>query len=170
MFVGFVNLEDTLNAPVLLLDSARTPVNADGPPVVRVYGPLGLLTAATTAAAELDGANISSASSEVPILITSAGHSLTTGTYIHVQGVGGQTAANGSFTITVVDGDTFTLDGSVSTGAYTSGGRWNVAGLYLYSVECKAANGFEAGTTYYVVIEATVAGVPTADQQTFIVT
>jgi len=59
-----------------------------------------------------------------PIRITSPGHGLTTGDTVTVSGVTGNSAANGIWTITVIDADTFSLDGSVSNGDYTGGGQW----------------------------------------------
>ncbi len=170
MFVGYVQLEDTLTAPVLVLDSSRTPVNLDNLPVVRVYGPLGLVANATAMGSLLDSGTVTDATQATPVVITSANHGLSTGAYVTVQGVLGNTAANTTTTVTVVDADTFELDSTVGSGSYTSGGTWNVTGLYLYSVDCTSADGFEAGTTYYSLITGAVAGVQTADQQTFIVT
>lgn len=45
-----------------------------------------------------------------------------TGQMVTVQEVGGVSAANGDWTITVVDKTTIVLDGSAFSGAYTSGG------------------------------------------------
>lgn len=47
---------------------------------------------------------------------------LTTGDVKTISAVGGVTAANGTWTITVVNGTTFDLDGSTFAGVYTSGG------------------------------------------------
>jgi hypothetical protein len=169
-FVGYVQIEDTLYSAVLFRDAARTPVDTDAAPTFRVYGPDGLVPAATSAAAHLDAGTVTEASNAAPIVITSANHGLTTGTYITVSGVLGNTGANGSFTVTRIDADTFSLDGSTGTGSWTSGGAWNVTGLYRYTVVCTAANGFEAGTTYHVLLQGDVAGVPAAEVQVFIVT
>lgn len=48
--------------------------------------------------------------------------SLTTGDFKTISGVGGVPNANGSFTITVISGTTFDLQGSTFAGTYTSGG------------------------------------------------
>lgn len=67
--------------------------------------------------------NVSAATNASPIEITtSASHGLSTGNTVYITGVGGNTAANGTFTVTVVDADQFTLDESVGNGAYTTGG------------------------------------------------
>jgi hypothetical protein len=170
MFIGYVVLDETLHAVVLIRDAARTPVNLDAAPRVRVYGPDGLVAAATGVGSFLDTAAVTDASNTTPIVVTSPAHGLTTGTYVTVSGVLGNAAANGSFTVTRLTASTFELDGSVGGGAYTSGGVWNVAGLYTYSVAAEAARGFEAGLCYAALIQGAVAGVPTAETQTFIVT
>jgi hypothetical protein len=64
-------------------------------------------------------ANVSNAS---PITVTVPAHGFATGDSVVVAGVGGNTTANGTWTITVVDANTFTLNGSASSGPYTSGG------------------------------------------------
>lgn len=66
--------------------------------------------------------NISAATNTSPIQITTTTHGLTTGQTVTVSGVGGNTAANGTFKITVVNNTTFTLDGTAGNGSYTSGG------------------------------------------------
>ncbi|MBF0421888.1 MAG: hypothetical protein HQL73_02730 [Magnetococcales bacterium] len=66
---------------------------------------------------------ITNATNANPIQITTPGaHGLTTGNCVSINGVGGNTAANGLFYVTVVDSTHFTLDGSTGSGAYTSGG------------------------------------------------
>jgi hypothetical protein len=67
---------------------------------------------------------IKSATSASPIVITSLIHGLSTGEQISITGVQGNTAANGSWTITVIDVNTFSLNGSVANGTYTTGGNW----------------------------------------------
>ncbi len=67
--------------------------------------------------------SITNASNAAPITITSAGHNLTTGSVL-ISGALGNTAANGVFNITVIDANTFRLNGSTGSGTYTSGGVW----------------------------------------------
>lgn len=67
---------------------------------------------------------ITNATNASPISITSVGHGLATGTTVKIEGVGGNTSANNTWVITVVDGDTFTLDESHGTAAYNGGGTW----------------------------------------------
>jgi hypothetical protein len=79
----------------------------------------------TAADVQVPGASgVTGASNTSPISITSTGHTLTTGARVTISGVLGNVAANGTWDITVVDSDHFTLDGSVSSGAYTSGGTY----------------------------------------------
>jgi hypothetical protein len=66
---------------------------------------------------------VAGATDATPIVITTtAAHGLASGTQVTITGVLGNTAANGTFTITVTGPDAFTLIGSVGNGAYTSGG------------------------------------------------
>lgn len=66
--------------------------------------------------------NVTAATNATPIVITAAAHGYATGDQITVQGVGGNTAANGIWTITVLSSSTFSLNTSVGNGAYTTGG------------------------------------------------
>lgn len=62
-----------------------------------------------------------------PTQITSISHNLITGAVITISGVVGMTQLNGnSYTITVIDPNTFSLNGIDNTafGAYISGGTW----------------------------------------------
>ncbi len=66
---------------------------------------------------------ISGATNATPIVITTtAAHLSVTGDTVEVSGVGGNTAAIGVWQITRISGTTFSLNGSVGSGAYTSGG------------------------------------------------
>jgi hypothetical protein len=65
---------------------------------------------------------ITGATNASPISITDPAHGYSTGQTVQIAGVGGNTAANGTWVITVVDANTFTLNGSIGNGAYTSGG------------------------------------------------
>lgn len=62
-----------------------------------------------------------------PIVIEETGHGRATGDKVSISGVGGNTAANNTYakpywTITHVDANHYSLDGSTGNGAYTSGG------------------------------------------------
>src|SRR5574344_2906262 len=65
---------------------------------------------------------VSNATNATPIVITAVGHGFLTGDKVKIFGVGGNTAANGTFTITKIGVDTFSLDGSVGNGTFTTNG------------------------------------------------
>src|SRR5574344_1034744 len=65
---------------------------------------------------------VSNATNATPIVITAVGHGFLTGDKVFISGVGGNTAANGTFTITKLGADTFSLNGSVGNGAFSSNG------------------------------------------------
>lgn len=76
---------------------------------------------------ETYGLAISGATNATPIVITSATHGLSTGHLVLIDGVTGNTAANGVFVVTVLTSTTFSLqDGSgnniAGNGAYGTGG------------------------------------------------
>lgn len=147
MFQGYCLLEGTLHGALLVVDGSGTPINADALPTFRVYGPHGFLIDGSCTKKETG--TISNATNATPIVVTCAGHGLTTGARVTVSGVTGNTAANGTFTVTRVDANTFSLDGSTGTGAYGSGGEWNTTGLYAYEIDCLGASGFEASECYH---------------------
>lgn len=70
--------------------------------------------------------NITGATQATPIVVTATAHGRITGDYVQIAGVGGNTAANGLFKITVINANSFSLSGSVGNGAYTSGGTWTL--------------------------------------------
>jgi hypothetical protein len=77
--------------------------------------------------------NITGVSKTSPIKITCNAHGLLTGTIVKISGVLGATSANGTWIITKIDSDTFSLDGSIkSTNDYQSGGTW-LAGVSTIS-------------------------------------
>lgn len=80
-------------------------------------------TPITIAAVTID-ATITNATNASPIVITVAGvHGLHNGqTGVVIAGVGGNTAANGTWTITRLTDATFSLNSSTGNGAYTGGG------------------------------------------------
>jgi hypothetical protein len=66
---------------------------------------------------------VSGATNASPIVITtSTSHTFHDGDTVVIASVGGNTAANGTWTISVLTSTTFELDGSTGSGAYTSGG------------------------------------------------
>jgi ABC-type transport system involved in multi-copper enzyme maturation permease subunit/ABC-type uncharacterized transport system involved in gliding motility auxiliary subunit len=67
---------------------------------------------------------IARAASGRPIEITSDNHSLATGDVVRITGVTGNEAANGTWRVTRVNDDRFTLDGSSAQGEDGQSGRW----------------------------------------------
>lgn len=77
----------------------------------------------TTILPSTGGVAVANATNASPIQITTAtAHGLTTGQSVPINGVTGNTAANGFFTVTVVDALNFTLNGTTGNGAYAGGG------------------------------------------------
>lgn len=168
MYAGLVELEDTLTGVLLVQNASDTPVDADALPTFRIYGEDGFLLAGTCAL--LEQGTITAASNASPIVITSAGHGLTTGSRVTISGVAGNTAANGTWVITRVDADTFRLDSSAGSGAYSSGGSWHPTGCYSFTVEALGSQGFEAGENYTAVVNYLRATLAQGQLATFTVT
>jgi Bacterial Ig domain len=71
---------------------------------------------------------ITDATDASPIVITTAAaHGLANGNVVTIAGVNGNTAANGFWSISVINATTFSLNSSAGNGAYTSGGVWSRA-------------------------------------------
>jgi hypothetical protein len=68
--------------------------------------------------------DVIAATNATPIVVTSAApHGLLTGNVATIEGVIGNAATNGTWTITRISPATFSLDGSAGSGAYTGGGQ-----------------------------------------------
>jgi hypothetical protein len=66
---------------------------------------------------------VSGASASAPITVTTAAaHGLASGAWVSIAGATGNTAANGTWAITVLDANNFVLTGSTGNGAYAGGG------------------------------------------------
>jgi len=167
-YLGLSPLEQPTTLGVLA-KSGSGPVALDAPPTYRIYGPAGVMQNGTGAAALRDAGPVAGASGGAPIVVTAPGHGLSTGTRVTVVGVAGNTAANGSWTVTVLDGNTFSLDGSAANGPYAGGGLFSVTGLYQVAFTPQAANGFVAGQTYSVLWSGAIVGAPWAEMSTFTV-
>lgn len=90
--------------------------------------------------------SVTAASNASPVQITtSVAHGLTTGDTVTVTGVLGNTGANGTFVITVVDPTNFTLTGSTGNAAYTSGGT-----VYPHKLTLRKALVNESGLEFEV--------------------
>jgi hypothetical protein len=100
------------------------------------------LSTFTIAAQTLVGSGVTGATNASPIVITtSAAHGRATGDVVTIAGVGGNTAANGTWTLTVVDATHFSLNGSngLSSGAYTSGGTVNLCTTASFQADAQGA-------------------------------
>jgi hypothetical protein len=86
------------------------------------------LTAATPFGTEIPITSASNAPPAPIVITTATPHGLQSGAQVSISGVGGNTAANGTFTITVKDPTTFILNGSKGNGNWTSGGMVAVNG------------------------------------------
>lgn len=172
-YLGIVQLGTQLSSSHITKNAAGTPKFADAAPAYRIYGPLGIMANGTGSLQPLDpspaGGAITGATNASPIVITSANHNLTTNTRVTIAGVLGNTAANGDWMVTIIDGNRFSLNSSTGNGAYTSGGTWNTTGVYAISYTPLGANGFQAGQNYTMLITWTMSGVVQADVHTFTV-
>ncbi|MEE8398565.1 MAG: hypothetical protein V3S89_06140, partial [Desulfobacterales bacterium] len=72
---------------------------------------------------ETTAGTITGASNASPIVIDLTDHGFSTDDIIYQHSVGGNTAANGTFKITVVGDDSYSLNGSTGNAAWTSGGK-----------------------------------------------
>lgn len=165
MFLGFVDLEEDLVGSLLVVDTSDTPINADAVPTYRVYGPNGFVESG--AAAFKDTALLTAATNANPIVITSTGHGLTDGARVTITGVVGNDAANGTFVVTRVDADRFSLNGSEGDGDYDSGGTWNVTGLYGYTISAVGVSGYEKGEVYQILFVYAISSVQKGQLQSF---
>lgn len=98
------------------------------------------------------GGVINNASNATPIVITSNNHRLRNGDRITVTGVTGNTAANGTFTITnfnPVNPNQFILNGSSGNGAYAGGGAWT----HVDGVNPRVKPGGQGGIHFSIVVD-----------------
>ena len=102
------------------------------------------------------GSGITAATNAAPIAITTAGnHGLSNGDVIIISEVSGNTAANGTFTITKTSDTAFTLNGSTGTGTGT-GGIWVESATTIKSLDHTGAHrdfrkteGYSAYPSYF---------------------
>jgi len=169
-FIGFVELGNTIDAAMQIKNSSGSPADPTAAPTYRIYGPNGLMAGGTGSLSYKDtNNNISGATNASPVVITSNGHGLTTGTTVTISGILGNTNANGTWVITAINSNTFSLNGSSGNASYTSGGQWHVTGLYDFNYEPTGSNGFESGECYSVLVQYVVSSTSYADVYTFIV-
>lgn len=154
--LGIFDLNGTLEGTIEPEASTGLPVNADALPTFRIYD--GEIFIMNATAAFLHTGTVTGATNASPIVITSANHNLYDGMRVTISGVLGNTAANGTFVVTRIDANTFSLNGSTGNGSYTSGGTWNVTGSYRITASLTESNGFAAGKVYTVRGNATISG------------
>lgn len=165
MFVGFVDLESNLTGSVLTVDASAVPINADALPTFRVYGPNGFVESGTVAFKDSD--SVAGATNASPIVITTDEHRLTTGTRVTITGVLGNTAANSTWIVTRIDADTFSLQGSTGNSDYTSGGTWNVTGLYEYEIDATGVSAYEKNECYQILFTYAISSVQKGQLHSF---
>jgi hypothetical protein len=93
-------------------------------------------------------ATITGATKANPCVITATGHGFRTGISVTISGVGGMTQLNGNtYVITVIDANSFSLDGvnSSAYGTYTSGGS---AATYKYLQDVSRGTAYSATTQW----------------------
>jgi hypothetical protein len=154
-YQGFVEEGVASNHPFLIVDASGVPVNPDAAPTWRLYGVNGLVAAGTGSGSAFESGSVQSTTGNGvdPIVITTtAAHGLSVGQNVTIFGVGGNTAANGTFAVaSVPSSTTFTVD-ETGNGAYTSGGSWQTTGLYKVALSGSVLNSLEAGKTYTLVV------------------
>lgn len=169
--MGFQGFGEEGSAVTLLflIESNNAPVEPDSAPTYKVFGSNGPVANGTGSAAKFESGNVTGATNASPIVVTSAGHGLAVGQLVVVASVGGNTAANGSFVVSAVTADTFTLSGSAGNGSYTSGGTWSTKGLYKVTLTGSVLSSLAAGRTYSVQITWTESATPKSKTLTFTV-
>jgi hypothetical protein len=80
------------------------------------------------------------------ITITSPGHGLITGQQVTIRGVLGDTAANGTFTVTRIDANRFSLNGSNGNGAFVA--STNIANPPRWTLTPYAVDANPTGLTF----------------------
>lgn len=154
MFLGFMDAGVARTFLFQLKNSSRVPKEPDSgtTPTFRVYGAAGVVASGDGQASAFETGSVTGATNASPIVVTSAGHGVSTGQAVTVASVGGNTAANGDFLATAIDANTFSLQGSTGNGAYTSGGTWRTTGLYKVVLTGAILAALEAGVTYTIVL------------------
>lgn len=92
---------------------------------------------------------VSNATNATPVAVTTtSAHGLVNGSTVTVSGVTGNTAANGTWVVTVTGTTTFTLNGSTGSGGYAGGGFVSAGGgnsvVQLRRVTDAAATAFQS--------------------------
>jgi len=111
------------------------------------------------------GVAISDATNASPIVITANSHGLSNGDRAMITAVGGNTAANGIWTVANAAANTFELSGSTGNGAYTSGGFVVKIGTHDFLDDVLAAA--RVATSANLASKTATAGVADAANVTF---
>lgn len=129
---GEITLQPTYTAHITMEPGSMATVYADNDTDFKVFSlqrtrdnsPINDAILAGSLADAAHKGVITNATNASPIVITSANHGRATGQQVFIDEVESNRAANGPHTITVIDANTFSLDGSVGIAEYTVGGRW----------------------------------------------
>jgi hypothetical protein len=152
---------------MLVLNTNDIPTNPDATPTFRIYGPNGFVELGNTT--PVDSKVITDATNANPIVITSAGHGLSDGTRVYITSVAGNTAANGTWKITGVDVNRFSIP-ATGNGVYTFGGTWQVVGLFAYRPAILGSKGYEVGEMYQVLLQYAISLSEKGQLHSFVVT
>lgn len=99
----------------------------------------------TIAGVNIVGGTIIAATNASPIVVeTSAAHGLANQDTVKIAGCTGNTAANGFFVVTVVDGTHLSLGSSAGNGAWVSGGTVNLCTVCAFSADISGSVGTSA--------------------------
>ena len=113
-FVGNVSTDGMIGGYAggigVRIDSGSSATNYD----IRIFHGFGLPYFRTAA--------ITSATNASPIVVTQSNHGFQTNDQIEIDGCTGNTATNGIWTVTRIDGNTYSLNGSTGNGALIVGG------------------------------------------------
>lgn len=154
-----ITLGATLFFPILVKNSSGVPINADAAPTVRIYGPTagaGVMANGSKTCSLMHSGSVSNVvdnGSGACRVTTSSAHGLSTGQRVTIASVGGATGVNGTHVVTVINSTTFDCDGSTFGGAYTSGGTWNVTGLYYFTADITSGDSYQSGKVYHVLAD-----------------
>lgn len=156
-----VNASSQVTVTIWVLKNAA--YNGNAARLVLIGGIIGGIAADVTDTYSKTQKTITGATNASPIVITSTAHGYADGDRVLIEGVAGNTAANGMWTVANQTANTFELAGSTGNGAYTSGGTANVyeqlsvqatpseAGVIEFYVDCDG----NAGSIYIDKVEIT---------------
>ncbi len=150
-YYGDVQLSETLYAFFQVVDANGTPIDADATPSVKVYDGNGLVQGPLTPTfAESVAITSVSNPNGTNCVVTSTAHGLQAGQRVTITGVVGHAlSVNSSFNVvSVVNGNSFTINLTGNNGAAGTGGSWHTSGFYKVQIDATTGNGYEAGIVY----------------------